>query len=210
MSGIALTGLAGCTGAGGSSEDDETTTTTSGHHHEDGGHDETTKTTEGSHEESGHGGDSHSHGGGVGEPTEHATVTMKTTDGGYHFDPHVVWVKQGGTVTWELESGTHTATAYSPENDAPLRIPKDADSFASGTMSEHGATFEHTFDTVGVYDYFCVPHESLGMLGSVIVGQPDAHGQPALAEPQSSLPEKTQSKLTDLNKMVNEALGHTH
>lgn len=36
-------------------------------------------------------------------------------------------VEPGGTVTWELESGTHDAVAYHPDNDdKPLRMPDDA------------------------------------------------------------------------------------
>ncbi|MFB6085009.1 MAG: halocyanin domain-containing protein [Halorientalis sp.] len=135
---------------------------------------------------------------------------MVTNDSGYHFEPHVAWVKPGGTVTWKLESGSHTTTAYHPKNDRPLRIPDGAASWDSGLLSEQGATFEHTFETEGVYDYYCAPHEAMGMLGSVIVGKPEAHGQPGLAAPQPSLPKTAQAKIKELNEMVNEALGHTH
>lgn len=34
---------------------------------------------------------------------------------------------------------------------------------------------EHTFGTDGVY-YYCAPNETDGMIGSVMVGQPEAHG----------------------------------
>ncbi|WP_370042661.1 plastocyanin/azurin family copper-binding protein [Sinorhizobium fredii] len=29
----------------------------------------------------------------------------------------------------------------------------------------------------GVYDYYCVPHEQAGMVGRIIVGEPEAHGR---------------------------------
>ena len=45
---------------------------------------------------------------------------------------------------------------------------------------------------------------------TVIVGEPDAHDQPALEEPQSSLPEGARAELATLGDKVNEALGHTH
>jgi hypothetical protein len=32
-----------------------------------------------------------------------------------------------------------------------------------------GGTFSFTFEEPGTYDYFCIPHESLGMIGSVTV-----------------------------------------
>ena len=34
-------------------------------------------------------------------------------------------------------------------------------------------TFLVTLTVEGVYDFFCVPHEHAGMVGRIIVGQPD-------------------------------------
>jgi len=211
-SGIALAGLAGCTGSQSGSDggtDPTSQSTSTSQPHEEGGHDESEQEGEehedSSDEESGHGHDE-----AVGEPVDHATVTMVTNESGTHFEPHVVRVKPGGSVTWELESGSHTVTSYHRDNGRPPRMPEDATPWNSGMLTEQGATFEHTFETEGVYDYFCAPHESTGMLGSVIVGEPAAHDQPGLAEPQDNLREKAQTKIKDLNTTVNEALGHTH
>lgn len=33
--------------------------------------------------------------------------------------------------------------------------------------------FEYTFETAGTYDYFCIPHKQLGMVGRVVVGSPE-------------------------------------
>jgi plastocyanin len=85
--------------------------------------------------------------------------------------PAVVWVEQGATVTWRIEGGNHSVTAYHPDNDKPLRIPEDATGFGSGVI-DAGETFEHTFDADGVYNYYCKPHEGLGMVGLVIVEAP--------------------------------------
>lgn len=152
-----------------------------------------------------HASDDH-HDGEIEGPNPRATVSMATTDGGTHFEPHVVWVERGGTVTWELESGSHTATAYHEEVDRPRRIPDGAGGWDSGTLSEEGATFEWTFETVGVYDYFCIPHEETGMIGTVIVGEPDAAGQPGLEPPQEELPDDAASKIESLNERVESAL----
>lgn len=140
-------------------------------------------------------------------PSASATVTMSSTDDGTHFEPHVVWVEQGGTVTWELKSGSHTTTAYATDNDAPQRIPEDAEPWDSGTISEAGETFEHTFQTPGVYDYYCVPHEATGMLGSVVVGEPDTQAQPGLQAPQEELSDEAAQKVESLNESVTDALG---
>lgn len=219
--GATVAGLAGCTGtqsndgsANGSpttDQHDESGSESShnddaGSHSDEGGHDDGGHTdTDGSH-----GGDSHGHDEAIGAPTETAEVKMVTQDGGYHFDPHVVRVKPGGSVTWVLGSGTHTATAYHPDNDQPQLVPDGAAAWDSGTISSQGATFEHTFETEGVYHYYCAPHESVGMIGSVIVGEPEAHGQPALEELPKDKPEKVRTKLEELNTMCNEALGHSH
>ncbi|ELY61668.1 plastocyanin/azurin family copper-binding protein [Natronococcus jeotgali] len=153
---------------------------------------------------------SHSHDGDVPEsPSENAEVAM-VSDDGHYFNPHVVWIKPGGTVTWTLESGGHTTTAYHADVDKPQRIPDDAESWDSGILDEEGQTFEQTFDVEGVYDYFCQPHEGMGMVGSVIVGEPDSHEQPVLEPPQEDLPDGAREALEQLNDTANETLGHTH
>jgi plastocyanin len=129
-----------------------------------------------------------------------------TEDNQYHFNPHVIRVAKGGTVTFKLESGTHSTTAYASDNDKPQRIPDGTTAWDSGTMSEQGATFKHTFETEGVYDYYCTPHESLGMVGSIVVGDPSLDNQPGMAEPQSSLSDAAQSKIQSLNERVTSSL----
>ena len=86
------------------------------------------------------------------------------------FSPAVVWLEEGGTITWENASGSHSVTAYHPNNDRPNRVPTGVASFNSGVMSE-GDTFEHTFEEPGVYNYYCTPHEGLGMVGLVVVSE---------------------------------------
>ena len=141
------------------------------------------------------------------EPSDQAEVAMITRDSSHHFEPHVVWITPSSTVTWTLESGTHTTTAYHPGNEKPLRVPEGTAAWDSGVLAAQGDTFEHSFDTEGIYDYFCIPHEATGMLGSVIVGRPEPRGQPALEPPQQDLPQGTQQKITDLNETVTNILG---
>lgn len=165
------------------------------------------ETTSDGHSDS-HDDQSGNHGSSLDNPSSSATVMMKTTDSGSHFEPHIVWVEKGGTVTWEIESGSHSTTAYGAENDKPQRIPDNGSAWNSGTLSKQGKTFEHTFEAEGVYDYFCIPHEATGMVGSVIVGKPDPREQPALKPPQDGLSDATTKKIKSLNTTVSEALGH--
>jgi plastocyanin len=99
----------------------------------------------------------------------HDWPTLETTVG----EP-VVWGNTG--------SRKHTVTAYESS------LPDDAAYFASGGFNSEpeardawenslqgggniapGATYEHTFDVPGTYRYFCIPHESAGMVGKILV-----------------------------------------
>lgn len=103
--------------------------------------------------------------GGGGEPTTHE-VAMITEGSDFIFDPIGLHIQPGDTVTWVLESGTHTSTAYED------RIPEGAEAWDSGNMSQEGAEFSHTFEQEGTYDYYCTPHKQLGMIGRIVVGEP--------------------------------------
>ena len=146
----------------------------------------------------------------VGDPVDHATVRMVTTETGFHFEPHVARVTPGGTVTFVNESGAHTATAYHPDYDLPLRMPEGAAPWDTGLLTEAGAEVDHTFETEGVYQYYCVPHEDMGMIAAIIVGEPDPHDQPGLEPPGERFSGRAAEKIESLNEMCNEALGHTH
>lgn len=94
------------------------------------------------------------------------------------FVPAEFEVETGETVTWKnIGSVEHSVTAY--EDD----IPDGAAYFASGGFDSESAaqnawpdgsiagdeTYEHTFDTAGDYKYFCIPHESAGMVGTLTI-----------------------------------------
>jgi plastocyanin len=167
----ATTGLAGCSGGEQTSDDtgDETTTESSAPTAE--GSDPTTTA-------SGSGGAS-------------KTVTLNTDGSDYYFDPIGLLVQSGETVTFEIAGGSHSATSYHADNGYAdvTRIPEGASGFDSETMNTQGATFEHTFETVGTYDYFCIPHKTLGMVGRIVVdrpGGPGADGQPPDGEVPAS------------------------
>ncbi|WP_135828461.1 plastocyanin/azurin family copper-binding protein [Halorussus halobius] len=109
------------------------------------------------------------------------TVAMITEGDEYYFDPIGLFVEPGTTVEWVNESGSHSATAYDEGTGGAevTRIPEDAEPWDSGTFTEEGATFSYTFEVEGTYDYFCIPHKTLGMVGRVVCGQPgDVTGDP--------------------------------
>jgi halocyanin-like protein len=85
--------------------------------------------------------------------------------GALAFAPAGIWVDPGTTVVWEWtgEGGGHNV--ISEEGPASL------DSGAA--VAEAGTTFEHTFseEEAGITKYYCSPHQALGMLGAVAVGE---------------------------------------
>jgi plastocyanin len=108
------------------------------------------------------------------EPVE---IRMQgNTDGSQvWFDPVGLHVQPGQTIRWiNLDPGnSHTATAYHPKNfERPLRIPESAQPWNSDYLLPD-ESFSVTLTVGGVYDFFCVPHEHAGMVGRIIVGQPD-------------------------------------
>jgi plastocyanin len=83
-------------------------------------------------------------------------VTVRMEDN--FFDPANITVEPGTTVTW-VQGGNnpHTTTSYDGLWDSGM--------IEGGS----GGTFSFTFEEPGTYDYFCVPHEQLGMIGTVTV-----------------------------------------
>ncbi|AUV82248.1 copper-binding protein [Salinigranum rubrum] len=96
----------------------------------------------------------------------------------FEFDPKRFTISAGTTVRWTNDSEVgHTVTAYDD------RIPPDATYFASGGFEsetaarngisggllDSGDAYEHTFEVPGPYEYVCVPHESSGMTGTIVV-----------------------------------------
>lgn len=110
---------------------------------------------------------------GSGGSTTHE-VAMITQGSEYIFDPIGLHVEPGDTVRWVIESGAHSATAYAEDNGgaSERRIPEGADAWNSGVLAETGAEFEYTFEEEGTYDYFCIPHKTLGMVGRIVCGEP--------------------------------------
>ncbi|GBC76530.1 Pseudoazurin [bacterium HR07] len=132
------------------------------------------------------------------EKSSQKVIAIGGPKGEFVFVPDRVKIKPGETVTWVLQSGGHTVTAYHPKNHSAYRsrIPSGAEPWDSELLVERGTTFVWTFTQEGVYNYFCRPHESLGMVGAIVVGR--AVDGPGLAPPQEDLPIAARKKLEEL------------
>jgi plastocyanin len=96
------------------------------------------------------------------------------------FDPIGLYLEPGATVRWVVRENVHTTTAYHPRNDHhPLRIPESAVPWDSGFLVHPGDQFDVTLSVPGVYDYYCAPHEAVGMVGRIVVGKPLGPGAQA-------------------------------
>jgi plastocyanin len=94
------------------------------------------------------------------------------------FDPATITVSVGEPVVFVNESNeAHTVTA---DESA---LPEEGTYFASGGFDDEadartnpsegfileGETYSVEFDSPGRYEYFCIPHESSRMKGSIVV-----------------------------------------
>jgi plastocyanin len=102
-------------------------------------------------------------------------VTMSDS---FVFEPKEITVAPGETITFSnTSSNVHTVTAVEDS------LPEGAKYFASGGFSSEeeardnisegllraGDQYEVTLDKPGTYQYFCIPHESSGMAGTIVV-----------------------------------------
>lgn len=80
--------------------------------------------------------------------------THNVTVSSYQFDPPVLTIAPGDQVVWTNVEGFHDVVA----GDGSFAGP-----FGSGW------TYSRTFGEVGTFDYYCSPHLSFGMAGTIIV-----------------------------------------
>lgn len=93
------------------------------------------------------------------EQTEASQVEVTVgAGGGLAFDPAAVQISTGTTVTW---TWTNKGGAHN--------VHEENDTFESELINQSGHTFEHTFDSAGVYKYVCDPHTRQGMKGVIEV-----------------------------------------
>jgi plastocyanin len=156
LTGVAITGLAGCSGGGGGGDGGDDPTATA----------EPTETATATDAP-------------TATPTAEADATITVGPGGsLQFEPEATRVSQGDTVEFVFDSGGHNVSGH-PDAASDVELPDGAEPFASYDISgddinhislnEAGTTYRHTFETAGEYTYVCVPHVSSGMVGSISV-----------------------------------------
>jgi plastocyanin len=97
-------------------------------------------------------------------------VKMVSTQGGAsgEFQPKTLNVKKGDVVRWTMADGVvmhNVSFTQADSNPAGFTAPAD-----SPFLTQQGQTYELKIDFApGTYNYVCVPHEMMGMVGSITV-----------------------------------------
>lgn len=95
--------------------------------------------------------------GSTADETGQDEVTIAVGPGGENaFDPVAVHVDPGTTIVWEWEGPGHNVVAEEGAFESEIK---------------DDGTFEHTVEEEGVINYLCEPHEGMGMLGALAVGE---------------------------------------
>ena len=109
--------------------------------------------------------------GGVRPASASETATVQVRN--FVFDPAVVTITVGDTVTWVRVEGLHNVLA-------------DDGSFTSGPPNSTWISYSHTFTQAGSFPYYCQVHGGpggVGMAGTVVVA-----GTATLPEPRIYVP----------------------
>jgi plastocyanin len=86
--------------------------------------------------------------------TNAAMVMVEVED--FEFNPAVFTVNVGDTIMWFWDSGSHTTTSTT--------IPAGAASW-SQAINQNSPAYTYVVTVAGSYDFVCLPHQSMGMMG---------------------------------------------
>jgi len=90
----------------------------------------------------------------TGGPAWAASHSVSMTD--FKFTPKTLTISVGDSVTWTNDAqDPHTSTS-------------DSGLWDSGSVSP-GQSYTHTFNSAGTFPYHCTFHQSLGMVGTIVV-----------------------------------------
>jgi len=87
---------------------------------------------------------------------------------GFNFDPAGLHVEPGDIVLYSAESPDHLVAAYHEGHGRQNRVPDGAGPISS-PMPPVGGYWLYQFETEGVYDLYCSPHQTFGMVHRVVV-----------------------------------------
>lgn len=101
------------------------------------------------------------------EPIEADHVVTVGPGGDLRYDPADLRVAVDSTVAWKWDSGGHTVTVEDKPQGSSWRG-------TNLSTKEAGYVMARTFDVEGTYEYYCTPHQSDGMTGTLVVSEETA------------------------------------
>jgi plastocyanin len=104
-----------------------------------------------------------------GVPSGTGQIVDLSVGPGFAFDPDTVNISVGDTVRWTWAGNGHSVTSGDPCIVNGQFCSPDDTNCATGTLSNNGFVYQHTFAQGGTYSYFCFAHCALGMTGVVNV-----------------------------------------
>src|SRR5947208_9000954 len=122
----------------------------------------------------------------IGYPKAASAMTVDVTvgpNGNLDFSPSSVTIHPGDQVKWTWGSSGHSTTSGTP--GMPNGI------WDSGILNQ-GATFDHTFNAAGSFDYYCTPHGACcGMIGTITVANASPTATPTATRTPTATPTST-------------------
>ncbi|MFW5917461.1 MAG: halocyanin domain-containing protein [Halorubrum sp.] len=93
---------------------------------------------------------------------DEVTVAVGAGEVGFAYDPPAIRIDAGTTVVWEWTGAGGAHNVVSAEGS-------DSEFESGDAVESEGETFEQSFDDPGIQLYYCVPHETSGMIGGIEV-----------------------------------------
>lgn len=101
---------------------------------------------------------------GVGSAAQEQTVTVELVD--FAFEPGTeepLEIPPGTTVEFVWETNSHNIVVEDQPDDAEWEGHED--------IENSGFSTDHTFEVEGEYQFYCSPHRSQGMEGTIVVDE---------------------------------------
>ena len=94
------------------------------------------------------------------------TISVGAGGNGLAFDPTLVWVDEGTTITWEWTGAGGAHNVQTVDGGGPASLD------SGDPVGEEGATYEYetSSEDAGITHYHCVPHTAVGMHAGLAVG----------------------------------------
>ena len=100
---------------------------------------------------------------------------------GFFFDPAGIHVEPGDVLLFSAETPDHAIAAYHERHGRQNRVP-DGVGPISSPLVPVGGSWRYRFEEPGVYDCYCPPHQTFGMVMRVVVHEDGPVPEPSIED----------------------------